>query len=59
MVFEDCCLCMNIILLGGNGGIRTPGRLAATHAFQACSIDHSDTFPKWVLYLASRLLSLA
>ncbi len=30
---------------GGQGGIRTHGDIAATHAFQACSFDHSDTCP--------------
>ena len=30
---------------GGQGGIRTLGDIAATHAFQACSFDHSDTCP--------------
>lgn len=30
---------------GGEGGIRTHGHLAATHAFQACLIDHSSTSP--------------
>lgn len=30
---------------GGQGGIRTLGDITATHAFQACSFDHSDTCP--------------
>ena len=30
---------------GGQGGIRTLGDVTATHAFQACSFDHSDTCP--------------
>ena len=30
---------------GGEGGIRTPGKVAPTHAFQACSLNHSDTSP--------------
>ncbi len=30
---------------GGEGGIRTLGRVTPTHAFQACSIGHSDTSP--------------
>lgn len=30
---------------GGQGGIRTLGDVSATHAFQACSFDHSDTCP--------------
>ena len=33
-------------LNGGEGEIRTPGRLAPTHAFQACTLSHSDTSPK-------------
>ena len=31
---------------GGQGGIRTLGELTPTHAFQACSLDHSDTCPE-------------
>jgi hypothetical protein len=31
---------------GGEGGIRTHGNLAATHAFQACLLDHSSTSPE-------------
>ena len=30
---------------GGEGGIRTPGTRQRTHAFQACSLNHSDTSP--------------
>ena len=30
---------------GGEGGIRTHGDVAATHAFQACRIGHSRTSP--------------
>jgi hypothetical protein len=30
---------------GGEGGIRTHGRGYPTHAFQACSLSHSDTSP--------------
>jgi hypothetical protein len=30
---------------GGQGGIRTLGTLAGTHAFQACPIDRSGTCP--------------
>jgi hypothetical protein len=30
---------------GGQGGIRTLGEFYPTHAFQACSFDHSDTCP--------------
>ena len=32
-------------LNGGQRGIRTLGDIAATHAFQACSFDHSDICP--------------
>ncbi len=31
---------------GGEGGIRTLGTRKRTHAFQACSLSHSDTSPK-------------
>lgn len=31
--------------LGGRDGIRTHGTVARTHAFQACSLNHSDTLP--------------
>ncbi len=30
---------------GGESGIRTHGTVSRTHAFQACSIDHSDISP--------------
>ena len=30
---------------GGEGGIRTLGKVTPTHAFQACSFNHSDTSP--------------
>src|SRR5579872_5829763 len=34
---------------GGESGIRTLGRVSPTHAFQACSFNHSDISPfKWV-----------
>ncbi len=32
-------------MTGGEGGIRTLGRVSPTHAFQACSFSHSDTSP--------------
>ena len=32
-------------LNGGEGGIRTHGRVSPTHAFQACSLNRSDTSP--------------
>ena len=31
---------------GGEGGIRTHDRVTPTHAFQACSLSHSDTSPR-------------
>src|SRR4051812_11169673 len=30
---------------GGESGIRTHGRVSSTHAFQACSFNHSDISP--------------
>ncbi len=30
---------------GGETGIRTQGTVASTHAFQACSLNHSDISP--------------
>ena len=30
---------------GGEKGIRTLGRISPTHAFQACSFNHSDISP--------------
>jgi hypothetical protein len=33
------------ILIGGERGIRTLGRVSPTHAFQACSFNHSDISP--------------
>ena len=33
------------MLVGGEGGIRTLGTFDRTHAFQACSLSHSDTSP--------------
>ena len=33
---------------GGEKGIRTLGTVSRTHAFQACSLNHSDISPfKW------------
>jgi hypothetical protein len=37
---------------GGEGGIRTHGRISPTHAFQACSLNRSDTSPEYVDNLA-------
>ena len=37
-------------LYGGEGGIRTPGTFYRTHAFQACTINHSDTSPKLAIF---------
>ncbi len=36
---------MDFTEYGGEGGIRTHGSLAATHAFQACLLGHSSTSP--------------
>ena len=33
---------------GGQSGIRTHGRVSPTHAFQACSLNHSDICPEIV-----------
>ncbi len=52
-LITHCQLSLNSLALlhmrlndsGGQGGIRTHGDLSATHAFQACSFDHSDTCP--------------
>jgi hypothetical protein len=40
--------------VGGESGIRTHGRVSPTHAFQACSIDHSDISPFRINNLQSR-----
>ena len=36
----------------GRGGIRTHGTFSRTHAFQACSLSHSDTLPndRWTKF---------
>src|SRR5690606_31705393 len=36
---------MDVIFPGGENRIRTCGTIARTHAFQACSFNHSDTSP--------------
>jgi hypothetical protein len=33
------------LIVGGERGIRTLGRVSPTHAFQACSFNHSDISP--------------
>ena len=38
---------MRLLTHSGEGGIRTPGTRKRTHAFQACSLNHSDTSPFW------------
>ena len=35
-----------VVIYGGEGGIRTHGRISPTHAFQACSLNRSDTSPR-------------
>ena len=37
---------MKLILFGGEGGIRTHGRLAPTPDFESGTFDHSATSPK-------------
>ena len=39
---------------GGEGGIRTHGTFPRTHAFQACTLNHSVTSPCAALYPACR-----
>ena len=34
------------VALGGERGVRTPGYISASHAFQACAFDHSTISPK-------------
>ena len=34
-----------VLRYGGSERIRTSGTVARTHAFQACSLNHSDTLP--------------
>src|SRR6266851_3526815 len=41
---------------GGEGGIRTHGRISSTHAFQACSLNRSDTSP---CFVANDFINLA
>src|SRR5215212_120056 len=36
----------SIYIDGGESGIRTHGRVSPTHAFQACSLSHSDISPE-------------
>jgi hypothetical protein len=40
--------------VGGERGIRTLGRVSPTHAFQACSFNHSDISPSLESYTCSR-----
>ena len=40
---------------GGESGIRTHGRVSPTHAFQACSFNHSDISPCRINNLRPRL----
>ena len=35
------------LLFGGERGIRTPGTLSRTHAFQACALNRSTISPIW------------
>src|ERR1700675_4599209 len=43
--------------VGGEGGIRTHGRISPTHAFQACALNRSDTSPH--ARRATNLINLA
>ncbi len=43
---------LGLNLLGGEGGIRTLGRLSTTHDFQSCTIGHSVTSPRRLFALA-------
>src|SRR5213079_1893219 len=45
--------------VGGESGIRTHGRVSPTHAFQACSIDHSDISPFRINHLRAVRNSVA
>ena len=49
----DLCL-----FCGGEGEIRTLGTRKRTHAFQACSLSHSDTSPKINPQLLRQVYSL-
>src|SRR5258705_12926141 len=40
---------------GGESGIRTHGRVSPTHAFQACSFNHSDISPFRINYLQATI----
>ena len=51
--FYYLCVRAGPELFGGEGGIRTHGRISPTHAFQACSLNRSDTSPH-----ASRAMNL-
>ena len=38
--------CFGLFTNGGEGGIRTHGQIAPTHALQACLLGHSSTSPQ-------------
>jgi hypothetical protein len=44
-------------LIGGERGIRTLGRVSSTHAFQACSFNHSDISPSLESTICERSVS--
>ncbi len=46
---RDAALHLFQIENGGQGGIRTHGTISRTHAFQACSLNHSDTCPELIM----------
>src|SRR4029453_10576266 len=43
--FSQKCSGNRELKAGGESGIRTHGRVSPTHAFQACSFNHSDISP--------------
>ena len=45
--------------IGGESGIRTHGRVSPTHAFQACSFNHSDISPFRINHLQAVWNSVA
>src|SRR5881396_3540254 len=40
------CMVKRLFRLSGESGIRTHGGVTPTHAFQACSLNHSDISPE-------------
>ena len=51
-----------MLVVGGEGGIRTRDTLSGIHTFQACSFNHSDTSPekatkKWINFALTNSIS--